>query len=186
MKHLLAFLLSVMSSAALAQTTATVDPGPAPAQVLLNEAARPDNCAPTGLTASGEYVFPLECRAFVERERAAKAAQQKPATVEEKSAAVQEKAEEKPAAVAETPAAKQPEARQEAKRSNQMAPAAGKPAKKLLEAVSLPKRPEQQGPRQRAASANDCTHYRSYNPATGSYRGLDGKTWGCRHAQAKR
>jgi hypothetical protein len=181
MKHLLAFLLSVMSSAALAQTTATVDPGPAPAQTLLNEAARPDNCAPTGLTASGEYVFPLECRAFVERERAAKAAEQKPAAVEEKSAAV----EERPAAVAEKPAAKQPEARQEAKRPDQVAPKVGKPAKKLLEAVSLPKRPEHE-PRQRAARASDCTHYRSYNPATGSYRSLDGKVWACKQAQAKR
>jgi hypothetical protein len=183
MKHVLVLLFSVMSSAAFAQTTATVDPGSAPAQSLLNEAARPDNCAPTGLTGSGEYVFPLECRAFIERERAAKAAEQKPVAVEEKSAAVQEKAEERPAAVAEKPAAMQPEPRQQARRPDHLA--VGKPAKKLLEAVSLPK-PSAHELRQRAASANDCTHYRSFNRATGSYRGFDGKMWGCKQAQVKR
>jgi hypothetical protein len=56
MKQLLAFLLSVMSSAALAQTTGTVNPGAAPAEPSAKADVPPGGCMPIGMTASGEMV----------------------------------------------------------------------------------------------------------------------------------
>jgi BA14K-like protein len=157
MKRLLALLLSVMSGAALAQTTGTVNPSPAPAQPSANEDVPPGGCMPIGLTASGEIVFPIQCKEFIERYRGI-AVEQKPAAVEENPAAVEEKA-----------AAKQSEA---------VAPENSKPANKPAETVPLPKRVEHE-PRKRAISLNDCTHYRTYDPASGTYRGYDGRRRSC-------
>src|SRR5216683_2115867 len=108
MKHLFALLLSAMSGAALAQTTGTLNPTPAPAQPSVNEDVPPGGCMPIGLTTSGEIVFPIQCKEFIERARG-KAVEQKPAAVEEMPAAKQ-------------PEAKQPEAKQEAKQSEGVAP----------------------------------------------------------------
>jgi BA14K-like protein len=84
----LALLLSVMSGAALAQITGTVNPSPAPAEPSAKEDVPPGGCMPIGLTASGEIVFPIQCREFIERQRG-KAVEQNPAAVEEKPAAKQ-------------------------------------------------------------------------------------------------
>src|SRR6266851_9222205 len=100
MKHLFALLLSAMSGAALAQTTGTLNPTPAPAQPSVNEDVPPGGCMPIGLTTSGEIVFPIQCKEFIERHRGA-AVEQKP-SVEQKPAAVQAKpdaVEEKPTTV---------------------------------------------------------------------------------------
>lgn len=87
-KSLLALLLSVMSSAALAQTTGALNPSPVPAQPSVNEDVPPGGCMPIGLTVSGDIVFPIQCKEFIERRRGA-AVEQKPAAVEEKPAAKQ-------------------------------------------------------------------------------------------------
>src|SRR3979411_3530861 len=84
MQRLLALLLTAMSGAALAQTTGTVNPSPAPAEPSVKEDVPPGSCMPIGLTASGEIVFPIQCRDFIERHRG-KAVEQKPAAVEEKA-----------------------------------------------------------------------------------------------------
>src|ERR1700737_1196728 len=78
MKRLLALLLTVMSGAALAQTTGTVNPSPAPAEPSVKEDVPPGGCMPIGLTASGEIVFPIQCKEFIERQRG-QAVEQKPA-----------------------------------------------------------------------------------------------------------
>src|SRR5712672_4177126 len=83
MKHLLALLLSVMSGAALAQTTGAVNPNPAPAQPSVNEDVPPGGCMPIGLTTSGEIVFPIQCKEFIERHRG-QAVERKHAAVEER------------------------------------------------------------------------------------------------------
>jgi hypothetical protein len=142
MKRLLALLLSVMSGAALAQTTGTVNPSPAPAQPSVKEDVPPGGCMPIGLTASGEIVFPIQCKEFIERYR---------------GIAVEQKA---------------------AKQSEAVAPENSKPANKPVETVPLPKRVEHE-PRKRAISLNDCTHYRTYDPASGTYRGYDGRRRSC-------
>src|SRR5437879_8603819 len=88
MKRLLALLLTLTGGAALAQTTGTVDPSPAPAEPSMKEDVPPGGCMPIGLTASGEIVFPIQCKEFIERQRE-KAVEQKPAAVEDKPAAKQ-------------------------------------------------------------------------------------------------
>jgi hypothetical protein len=210
MKRLLALLLSVMSSAALAQTTATVNQSSVPAQPSVNDDVPPGGCMPIGLTTSGEIVFPIQCKAFIERHRGA-AVEPNPAAVEEqkpaaepKSAAVEEKPAAKPSEVkqeaklpevklpevklpeAKLPEANPPEAKpseakpsetkQEAKQSDDVAPEDSKPADRAGEPVPLPKR----GERQRAVSSNDCTHFRTYDPAAHAYRGYDGRMRPCR------
>jgi hypothetical protein len=232
MKRLLALLLSLMSSAALAQTTGALDPSPAPAKPSVSEDVPPGGCMPIGLTAAGEIVFPIQCRALIERARGnaveqkpaaaggksatleekPAALEQKPAAVEEKPAAAEQKpatmeakptvveakptigearpgtVEEKPAAAEAKPAAaeEKPAAAEEktaAKQSDDVAPEDSKPANQSLETVPLPKHGER---RQRAASGESCTRYRTYDAASGTYRGFDGRTRPCRQAQVKR
>jgi hypothetical protein len=110
-------VLSVMSGAALAQTTGTVNPSPTPAQPSADDDVPPGGCMPIGLTVSGEIVFPILCKQFIERHRGM-AVGQKPAAVEGK------------------PPAKQSEG---------VAPENSKPANKPAETAPLPKRAEQRG-----------------------------------------
>jgi hypothetical protein len=83
-KRLLALLLTVMSGAALAQTTGKVNQSPAPAEPSVKEDVPPGGCMPIGLTASGEIVFPIQCKELIDRQRG-KAVEQKPAAKEEKA-----------------------------------------------------------------------------------------------------
>src|SRR6266446_3674506 len=154
MKHLLVLLLTVTSGAAFAQTTVTVGPSPSPAEPSMKEDVPPGGCMPIGLTASGEIVFPIQCKEFIERQRG-------------------QAVERKPAAVEEKPAAKQSEG---------AAPVNSEPAIKPVEAAPLPKTVEQE-PRERAMSRDDryCSqHFRSYDPASGTYVGYDGRRRACR------
>lgn len=81
-----AVLLALMSGAVLAQTTGTVNPSDAPAESPGKEDVPPGGCMPIGMTASGEMVFPIQCKAIIERERG-KAVEQNPSAVEQKPAA---------------------------------------------------------------------------------------------------
>jgi hypothetical protein len=161
MKRFLALLLSVMSGAALAQTTGAVNPNPAPAEPSVKEDVPPGGCMPIGLTVSGKIVFPIQCKEFIERHRG-EAVEQKPAIVEENPAAVEEK-----------PAAKQSEA---------VAPETSKPVNKPVETVPLPKRVAHE-PRERARSRDDgarCRHSWTYDLVFGLYRGYNGRRGSCR------
>jgi hypothetical protein len=155
MKHLSVFLLTMTSGAALAQTTGTVGPSPAPAESSTKEDVPPGACMPIGLTASGEIVFPIQCKEFIERQRG-KAVEQKPA------------AEEAP-----VQAGKQPDS---------APPLESKPVAQPAETLPLPNKRVEQEPRERAMSPEDrygCLHYRTYNPASGTYTGFDGKRHSC-------
>jgi hypothetical protein len=197
MKRWLALLFLLMSSAAPAQTTGTVDPRPATAQPSVKEDVPPGGCMPIGLTASGEIVFPIQCRELIERHRGA-ALEQKPAAVEEKPVAVEEKpvaveekpaaAEEKPVAVEAKPAAveEKPATAEEKPATAEEKPAAkqseaaaesSQPANEPVETAPPPRRAE---PRGRAVSSNGCTHYRTYDRASGTYRSYDGQVRSCR------
>jgi hypothetical protein len=171
MKWLLAFLLSVMSGAALAETTGAVNPSSTPAQPSANEDVPPGGCMPIGLTTSGEIVFPIQCKEFIERHRGAAveqkpALEQKPAALEAKPAAV----EQRPAAVEEKPAAKQ---------SESVAPEESKPATKPVQTAPLQKRVEHE-PHPRAMRSDGCKSYRSYDPVSATYRSYDGQRRSCR------
>ena len=156
----LALLLSGTSGAALAQTTGTVNPSPTQAEPSTKGDVPPGGCMPIGLTASGEIVFPIQCRELIERQRG-KAVEQKPAAVDEQPVAVEDK-----------PVVKQ---------SQDVAPRNSQPAIKPVETVSLPKRLEHK-PRERAVSPDDanCSRYHSYDPASGTYTGYDGQRYSCR------
>ena len=176
MKWLLALLLSVMSGAAPAETTGAVNPGSVPAQPSVNEDVPPGGCMPIGMTTAGEIVFPIQCKEFIERHRGAAvedkpAAEQKPTAVQAKPAAV----EEKPAAVEQKPAAV--EQKSAARQSESVAPESSKPANKPVE--TLQKRVEHE-PHQRAMRSDNCKSYRTYDPASGTYRGYDGQRRVCR------
>jgi hypothetical protein len=144
-------LLTAMSGAALAQTTGTVNPSPAPAEPSVKEDVPPGGCMPIGLTVSGEVVFPFLCKEFIERHRGM-AMEQKPAAVEDK------------------PPAKQSEG---------VAPENSKPANKPVETVPLQKRVEDK-PRERAIGPPGCSSFRTYDPESGTYRGYDGRRRSCR------
>ncbi len=77
--------------------------------------------------------------------------------------------EQKPAGVEEKPAAKQSEG---------VAAENSKPANKPVETAPLPERVEHE-PRGRALSPN-CVYYRTYDPASGTYRSYDGRIRSCR------
>jgi hypothetical protein len=103
----------------------------------------------------------------------------KPAAAEEKTAPaettpdVAEKpvvAEEKAAVAEEKPAIKQ---------QDSPAPQSGKPAARPVAAAPLQKRAENE-PRKPTVGPPGCMHFRSYDPASGSYRSFDGRRASCR------
>jgi hypothetical protein len=69
MNSLSAVVLMLMSSAAIAQTTGTLNPSPAPVEPSVKDDVPPGGCMPIGMTASGEMVFPIQCKEIIERER---------------------------------------------------------------------------------------------------------------------
>ena len=170
-------LLGAMTGAPLAQITGTVNPSAAPAETPAGV------CKPIGLTASGEAVFPFQCKEFIERQKAANPknaaeANQKPAAAEDKTAEAKPvtakrkpaAAEEKPPAVKEKTAAKQPDS---------MVPESGKPASEPPGTVQLSKRAKREA-RGRSVGPAGCTRFRTYNSASGTYRGYDGQRRQCR------
>jgi hypothetical protein len=73
--------------------------------------------------------------------------------------------EEKPAAAEQKTATKQ---------QDRVTPENSKPAAEPVEQVPVPKRAE------RAVGPPGCTHFRSYDPASGTYRAFDGLRRQCR------
>src|SRR4030088_1496919 len=106
-RFLLALLLSVMSSAALAQTTGAVNPSAAPAQPSTNADVPPGGCMPIGMTTSGEILFRMEGKNFI-KQPSGRVVEQSPVAVAKNPAAGVEQnpaaVEDKPAAVEDKPA----------------------------------------------------------------------------------
>ena len=155
---------------------------------------------PIGVTASGEIVFPFQCKEFIElhkvvnRKPAAEEKEQPP-TPDQKAEAAEEKtvakpsvetekpaiaevkpaaAEVKPAPTEEKPVAteKQTAARQE----ESTPPENSKPATEPVGPIPLPKRVE----RERVIGPPGCTQFHTYDPVSGSYRAFDGQRRQCR------
>ena len=164
--------------AALAQTTGTVNPGPAPAEPAAKADVPLGGCMPIGLTASGEIVFPIQCKEFIDRERSKAAVEPTPRAAEGKPALADDKpaaAEQKPAVAEEKPAPRQLEA---VAPPQDAASAIGKPADKPVEAAAAPKRVHREVGK-RASRSDGCSHFRTYDAASGSYRGYDGRRHPC-------
>ena len=144
-------LLTVTGGAALAQTTGTVNPGPAPAEPAAKADVPLGGCMPIGLTASGEIVFPIQCKEFIDRERSKAAVEQTPRAAGGKPALADDKpgvAEQKPAVADEKPAAAEPKPAMVEER-----PADAEPKPAVVEEKPAPRQLEAVAPPQDAASA---------------------------------
>jgi BA14K-like protein len=91
MNRLWVFPLTLISSAAVGQTTGSLNPNP-PVTPTAKEDVPPGGCMPIGLTASGEMVFPIQCAVIIERERGT--VEQKPAVSKDSATAKSEAREE--------------------------------------------------------------------------------------------
>lgn len=192
-------LLALASGAALAQPADAVNPQPVAIEPSANEEPPPGSCKPIGFTVSGEIVFPMECKAFIERQKALDrkpAAQAKPAAAENEAAAPQENtvageakpaSEAKPGAEEVTPAAAQEKAanageKPVASQNDSVPPEANKASSEPAETGSLPKRA---GRAPAALGPSGCTHFRTYDAASGTYRTFDGQRRPCREGDGK-
>jgi hypothetical protein len=70
MLRLLVLCCAMAGGVAVAQTTTgSVNPNPPAPQSAAKDDVPPGGCMPMGVTASGEIVFPLECKGFLEQHR---------------------------------------------------------------------------------------------------------------------
>lgn len=178
---LLCCFLIVTSGAAFAQTTGTVNPNAAPIEPKENEDLPPGGCMPIGLTASGEVVFPFQCKNFIERQksadRKAAAPEEKPAKEEDGPAA--ETGGQMPPILDATPSQDAVSAEvKSAGMQEDSKPTIVKPADKPVEKPRLQKRVQRE-PRQRAIGPPGCTRFRSYDPESGTYRNYEGRRLLC-------
>jgi BA14K-like protein len=170
-------LFAAMGGAALAQTTGAINPNPDPTESAAKPDVPPGGCMPIGLTASGEIVFPIQCKDFIDRERDKAAVEQKPPAEAAKPAMADEKqaVEPKPVAADEKPAPRQVEA---VAPPQDAGPEISKPVDKPAEAEAVPRRAAHER-RPRISHSGDCSHYRTYDTASGTYRGFDGRHHRC-------
>src|SRR5882757_5455303 len=143
-------IFAVVSTGALTQTTGKVSPGPAPTESSAQDTTPAGGCMPIGVTASGDVVFPLQCREFLERQ---KASNTKPA----------EEKKEKPTAM----------------QSEAVAPEVVKPATQPAKPAPQPKVVDQE-PSSRPQGTAACMSYRSYDRATSTFVNLEGQRRPCR------
>src|ERR1700760_1422721 len=102
------FAQTTLAQTTLAQTTTgSVNPNPAPPQSAAKDDVPPGGCMPMGVTASGEIVFPLECKAFLEQHRG-NDPKQEPAAAKAKPAIAPKPPMDAKPPVTDTPAAAQP------------------------------------------------------------------------------
>ncbi|KRR14064.1 hypothetical protein CQ10_09650 [Bradyrhizobium valentinum] len=159
----------------------------------------PGGCNPIGVTASGEIVFPMTCKDFIEKHKAtdrdAGAAKTKPATGDASITAAAAEAGKAPAAVdagkAPTaadpskpdekdarPAAAQASADEAARpATNQAAVAPAEISNFATEpatTAAVPKRA-----RNRVAGSPGCMKFRTYDAASGTYRSYSGHRRPC-------
>jgi len=132
----------------------------------------PGGCLPIGVTASGEIVFPFLCKDFLERNKGAAA---KPPTDEAKPAS------EKTLSSEQSPS---PESKVGSIQSEKSEPEIGQPAPIQVDTVSSidSSRPaSKDGTKKKTRlSSRDCTHYRSFDPASDTYRDFSGHRRPCR------
>jgi hypothetical protein len=150
-------LLGLTSGAALSQTIGSENPKTAPADVPAPAA----DCQPIGLTGSGEVVFPFQCKDFIERRKNANQknaveGHQNPAAADKKGDGTEEKAS--------------------AKQQETAVPENSEPATGIVGPIPLPRR----AVRERIIGPAGCTHFRSYDSASGTYRAFDRQRRPCR------
>jgi BA14K-like protein len=166
------FMLFLATNGSLvAQTTGSTDPRLDVDPSEKADAPPAGGCMPIGVTASGEVVFPLQCRDFIERQKAAdrKAAD---SAQEHNSGSAEPAVRQEPVVTEEKTAANKEET---------SAPENGKPVEGQVAKAPLGNRIERE-PRVRSAGPPGCTRFRSYDPASETYRSYDGRRLSCRGA----
>jgi hypothetical protein len=200
--------LLTISGAAVAQTTGTVNPTAAQAGSPGEKEPPPGGCMPIGLTASGEVVFPFQCKDFLERQRSVivKSPTVEPGASKDKSPDLQEKpadagplvtdgkqAEDKPTSIEAEAVGDKPvnaeqksehatpavaEGKSAAENPDNVSSTTSKPAEASTKAPLL-KRAELEA-RQLSVGPPGCTHFRTYDPASETYRSYHGERRRCR------
>lgn len=171
----IAATLSVSFAMSIAGLAQPIDPQQ-PAKSSDENEPPPGGCNPIGFTASGEIVFPMTCKDFIERH---KELDRKPSAAEAKptAAAADDKADAKDA---------KPTAAQDPANEEQMPVAnraAGGPAEtsnsgaEPTTTATLPKRSKAPN---RVAGPPSCTTFRTYDATSGTYRAYDGRRRPCR------
>ena len=150
-------LLGATSGPAFSQTIGSESPKTTPADISAPAA----NCQPIGLTASGEAVFPFQCKDFLERQKNANQktaveGSQNPTAADKKADGAEEKTS--------------------AKQQETAVPENSEPAVGIVGPIPLPRR----AVRERIVGPPGCTHFRSFDPASGTYRALDRQRRPCR------
>lgn len=140
--------------------------GPAQ-QPPINEEVPPGGCMPLGVTASGEIVFPFQCKEFIEKHRGKgpeppTAAEQAPSVAVAEPAATGPKAD----AIEERPSLD----KLEAVPTTNSEPS----AKRTRTASQVVDR------HARRVGTEGCQHFRTYDANSASYRGYDGRRRSCR------
>jgi hypothetical protein len=162
-------LFLTMNESLVAQTTGSANPRPGVDPSEKADDPPAGGCMPIGVTASGEVVFPLECRDFIERLKAA----DRKAT---------DSAEDHNSASAESAVRQVPVVTQEKTAANDetVAPESGKPVEASAPTSPPPKDRVEHVQRERSVGPPGCTRFRSYDPESGTYRGYDGRRLSCR------
>jgi BA14K-like protein len=166
-----ALLVGAFAHAGLAQTTGSVSPTASP-EPSANGEPPPGGCMPIGVTASGDVVFPFQCKGFIEQHRGATEKSAPAQQVNEANPA----REEKPSASEGTPAGEQKAA---SKSPEEIEPPTSDPAVQPVETVPIPKRQPKKG-RESDSGPAGCAHFRSYDASSGTYTDLNGRRRTCR------
>jgi hypothetical protein len=178
---LFAATLLIAGCSAIAQTIGAESPAQAPADPIAKQNPPPGSCMPIGITVSGEIVFPFQCKEFIEQQ---KAVSRKPA-----GTAASADAAEKPSVEEETPAASNQKASSSQPVENpqpenittsgiEVGPTEAKTTAPEPAENSPSKRSEPKHRLGNGGSAN-CTHYRTYDSASGTYRDFRGRRRSC-------
>ena len=186
-------ILAGMSAAALAiglcgsglaQTGGPDTPESSQTEPSVKEEPPPGGCMPIGVTAAGDFVFPILCLGFIERHKAANqqpaaAEQPKPRPVEAEEAKRKpvEADEQRPASDAMTTGSM--DDKSSAKKPDNVPPEVPKQA--AAETAPSPKAErEDHHPHRRRVGPPGCTRFRSYDESSGTFRDYSGRRRACR------
>ena len=168
-------ILPTMSIAGLAQPIDSQQP----AKSSDEKEPPPGGCNPIGLTASGEIVFPMTCKDFIERHKAmdrnSSASEVKPTTTDDDGADAKQA----------DPAAMQASTNEEQKPiANQVPAAPAATSKSGTDPATTSSVSKRNKARNGMAGPPGCTKFRTYDASSGSYRAYNGRRRLCHQGEA--
>ena len=169
---------------ALAQTTGTVTPNPPPQPSDTNDVPL-GSCMPIGVTAAGDLVFPYQCKALLDKTRGRAAADETAAAVNRPVADAPAVSDEKSASQDSAVVEKQPEPSAEKQPDQPIQKQTAATPEDVTRSIEIPvkaaapSRRARHELRKRIAGSSGCTHYRTYNSASATYRDYGGHVRQC-------